>query len=158
MAKQLVIYLILLLSFSAGAIYHYRIRKQCIYSVKLTKPRALIIVITFLIFLAMAYYVGDRHWSKYLIAISASMFITSGVLGEGISQRGIYYRPLGTRRLMALAKWEEIKDIRIDANKNKLESFKLKTQTIFPGQYYSSKDIDEINKYIEKKIEKRECS
>jgi hypothetical protein len=45
---------------------------------------------------------------------------------------------------MRLAKWESIKNIKINADKNKLESFRFKTETIFPDQYYNSEDIPGI--------------
>ena len=148
MVNQVAVYLIMLLIFISGSIYHFRIRKECIYPVKLTKSRTIISIITLLIFCAIAY-IGGNSPKNYPIAISASIFIISGIVGEGIHEKGIYYRPLGKGGLlMQLAKWEDIKNVKIDANKNKLESFKLKTITIFPDQHYNSKDIEKINKYI----------
>ncbi|MGO1469313.1 MAG: hypothetical protein ACTHW2_04765 [Tissierella sp.] len=145
--------LILILAFSAGAIYHFRIRIKCIYPVKLTKPRAVLLGIIPIVFIGMSYYLAENSWDSYLLAISGSIFMVSGILGEGISKKGIYYRPLGAgSQIMRLAKWEDIKDIKLNINKNKLESFKykskLKALTIFPDQYYNSKDIDKIDKYI----------
>lgn len=149
MEGQLTAFLLLIFVFSAGSIYHFRIRKQCIYPVKLTKPRVILLIIISLVFLAMAYYLGGNSWDKYLLAISASLFIISGVLGQGVSEKGIYYRPLGAASLIIrLAKWECIKNIKINAAQNKLESFRFKTETVFPDQYYNSQDILEIkNKY-----------
>lgn len=152
MEKQLGALLILILAFSAGTIYHFRIWIKCIYPVKITKPRAVLLGIIPIVFISMAYYLGGNSWDSYLLAISASLFMVSGILGEGISKKGIYYRPLGAGgQIKRLAKWKDIKDIKIDIDKNKLESFKFKSETIFPDQYYDSKDIDKINKYIKVK-------
>ena len=102
----------------------------------------------------MAYYIGDNSWKNYLLAISGSLFIISGILGQGISEKGIYFRPSGaTMMIIRLAKWEDIKDVKIDFNKNKMEKFKFKSNTIFPDQYYDSKYINKISKEIKKKTE-----
>lgn len=55
-------------------------------------------------------------------------------------------------QVIRLAKWEDIKNVKISEDKGKLESFKFKTEIIFPDQYYSSEDIDEINKYIQMRM------
>ncbi|MBC8590050.1 hypothetical protein [Wansuia hejianensis] len=146
MKNQIAVYFLLLLIFVSGSIYNFRIRRQCIYRVRLTKPRIIILIIASLIFCAIAY-IGGNLWENYLIAISASVFIISGVVGEGIHEKGIYYQ-YGRGILVRLARWKDIKDIKIDTNKNKLKSFKINTLTIFANQYYSSEDINKINKYI----------
>lgn len=151
MDYQVAVYWILLLFFVSVSFYNFRIRKQCIYPVKITKPRIALIIITPLIFCSMAYYVGDNYWLNYLLAISAGILIISRVIGEGIHEKGIYYHA-GTRIVATLAKWEDIKDIDIDMNKNQLKSF---TNTeirkrIYPDQYYSSEDMNEIKYSIDK--------
>jgi len=151
--KQLAVYLILLLVFIVGSIYNFRIRKQCVYSIKLTKSRLIILIIIPLIFLSIAYYIGRNSWNNYILAISAGIFVISAGVGEGIHERGIYYHPPGIILLAKLAKWEDIRDSELDINKNKLKSFKIKTTTMFADQYYS-KDINEINEYIKIKTKK----
>lgn len=152
MNEQLGISLIFILAFSGGAIYHFIIRKRCTYPVKLTKPRAILLIIISPVFLAMAYYLGKNSVFKYLLAISASLFVISGAIGQGISERGIYYRPLGSAgQIIRLAKWEDIKNVKIDINKSKLEKFTYKSDSIYPDQYYDSKYINKINKYIQQK-------
>lgn len=158
MEDKLGVFLILILVFSVGIIYNFRIRIKCIYPVRLTKPRAVLLAIIPMVLLAMAYYLGQNSWDNYLLAVSASLFLISRILGEGISKRGIYYRLLGTgSQIMRLAKWEDIKDVKVNIKKNKIESFKykpkLKAETIFPDQYYNSKDIDKISKYIKTKTD-----
>lgn len=138
----------MLLSFVLGSIYNLRIRKQCIYRVRLTKPRTIVLIIISLAFCSIAY-IGGNTWDNYTIAVSASVFIISGVVGEGIHERGIYYQ-YGRGVLVRLAKWKDIKDIKININENKLKSFKINTLTIFANQYYSSEDINNINKWLEK--------
>lgn len=152
MDNQLVIYLILLLTFIVGSIYNFRIRKQCIYSIKLTKSRHIVLLIIPLIFLIIVYYIGRNSWDNYILAVSASIFVISAGLGEGIHERGIYYHPPGIILLAKLAKWEDIRDSELDINENKLKSFKIKTTTMFVDQYYS-KYINEINEYIKTKTE-----
>ncbi|ABR48409.1 hypothetical protein Amet_2251 [Alkaliphilus metalliredigens QYMF] len=150
MSEQIAVYGLLLLAFISGSIYHFRIRKQCIHPVRLTKPRIIISIITPFIFCFIAY-IGGNLWNYYMLALVAAVFIISGVVGEGIHKKGIYYRPIGQAALLIrLAKWEDVKDIKIDTNKNKLQSFKLKTTTIYPGHYYSPEDINEIKKSIER--------
>ena len=146
MEDQILVYFILLIAFISGSIYNFRIRKQCIYPVKFTKPRIIILIIMSLVFCGIAY-IGGNLWRNCLLAILAILFVISGIVGEGIQERGIYYS-LGRGPLLRLAKWEEIKEIKIDTDKNKLKSFKLKTKTIFLNQYYNPEDIDEINEYI----------
>ncbi|SHE60620.1 hypothetical protein SAMN02745784_01219 [Tissierella praeacuta DSM 18095] len=51
-----------------------------------------------------------------------------------------------------LTKWEDINDFKLNEDKSKLESIKLKTRIIFLDQYYHSKDIDKINEYIKIRI------
>ncbi|MCC5911721.1 MAG: hypothetical protein JJT76_14950 [Clostridiaceae bacterium] len=147
MGEQIAVYALLLLAFVFGSVYHFRIRKQCIHSVRLTKPRILISIITPFIFCIIAY-AGGNLWYYYVLSLAAAVFIISGVVGEGIHEKGIYYGRIGLR--IRLAKWEDIKDIKIDINKNKLQSFKLKTTTIYPNQYYNPEDINEIKKFIER--------
>ena len=137
--------------FAGGSIYSFIIRQKVIYRPKITKISAVVLTITPLLFLGMAYYIGEKSWSKYPIAILGATLLILGATSEGISQKGIYYIPLGGSILKRLAKWEDIKNIKIDSNKNKLESFKHKTVTIFTAQYYKSEEINEIKEYIENK-------
>ncbi|MBU5439754.1 hypothetical protein KQI42_17195 [Tissierella sp. MSJ-40] len=51
-----------------------------------------------------------------------------------------------------LTKWEDINDFKLNEDKSKLESIKLKIRIIFLDQYYHSKDIDKINEYIKIRI------
>lgn len=149
MGKEVILYWVLLLFFTSISFYNFKIRKECIYPVKLTKPRAILILIIPLIFLGLTYSVGHKSWLKYLLAVSASLLIISRVVGEGIHEEGIYYHS-GRRILATLAKWEDIKDIEIDINKNQLKSFtntRIKVR-IYPDQYYSCEDINYISKYL----------
>lgn len=149
MGKEVILYWVLLLFFTSISFYNFKIRKECIYPVKLTKPRAILILIIPLIFLGLTYSVGHESWLKYLLAVSASLLIISRVVGEGIHEEGIYYHS-GRRILATLAKWEDIKDIEIDINKNQLKSFtntRIKVR-IYPDQYYSCEDINYISKYL----------
>ncbi|MPW25505.1 hypothetical protein GC105_06860 [Alkalibaculum sp. M08DMB] len=148
MSKEIAVYVLFFLTFIFGSIYHFSIRRQCIYPVRLTKPRIILSTISPFIFCFIAY-IGGNLWSHYILALLAAVFIISGVVGEGIHKKGIYYRPMGHAALLIrLAKWEDIKDIKIDINKNKLHSFRYKTTTIYPGQYYSHEDINEFKKSI----------
>lgn len=149
MKKEVIVYWTLSVFFISISFYNFRIRKQCIYPVKLTKPRAILIIIIPLIFLCIAYNVGYNSWLKYLLAISASILIISRVIGEGIHEKGIYYHS-GKRIIATLAKWEDIKDIEIDMNKNQLKSFtntKIRKK-IYPDQYYRPEYMNEISKYL----------
>ncbi len=94
-------------------------------------------------------YIAGNTWYNYILALSASIFLISGTLSQGFNEKGIYYL-YGRGILVRLAKWEDIKDIKIDRNKNKLLSFKLKTLTMIVNQYYGSEDIDMLNEYMEK--------
>lgn len=149
MENQIIIYFILFISFISGSIHNFSIYKQCIYPVKLTKPKKIILIIVFLVLCGIAY-IGGNLWQNYLLVISAILFLISGIVGEGIHERGIYYI-LGRGLLVRLAKWEDIKGIKMDTDKSKLEGFKLKRKTIVLNQYYNSEDINEINDYIKSK-------
>ncbi|WP_313233218.1 hypothetical protein [Tissierella praeacuta] len=149
MSEKIIVYGLLLLAFIIGSIYHFKIRQECIFPVKLTRPRIIISIIIPFIFCFMAY-IGGNLWYYYILALVAAVFIISGITGEGIHEKGIYYRGIGAATLLLrLAKWEEIKDIEIDINNNKLQSFKLRTTRIYPNQYYSQRDITEIKEYVE---------
>lgn len=99
MGNQVVVYLLLFLFFTSVSFYNFIIRKQCIFPVKLTKPRAILILIIPLIFFGLAYNVGDKSWLKYILVVSASLLIISRVVGEGIHEKGIYYH--SGRRILA---------------------------------------------------------
>lgn len=149
MNNQILIYLILLSSFTAGGVYNFRKRKQCNYNVRIRKSMIITLIISTLIFLIIAY-IGGNTWYNYLLSISASIFLVSGLISQGFNEIGIYYL-YGRGILVRFAKWEDIKDIKFDVNKNKLLSFKLKTLTIFVNQYYRSEDIYRLNNYMEDK-------
>lgn len=153
MKEENIVYIIFSLVFIAGSIYSYKKRKECIYSIKQTKPRRIIRAIIPIVFLVMAYFVGSGSFYDYILAILASVFLIFSILSGGIHEDGIYHHNVGVRILIPrLAKWEDIKDVKLDVKKGKLESFKFKRKTIFPDQYYDPKDIREINKYIKGKI------
>lgn len=147
MNNQTGVFLLLLLSFVGGSIYNFRIRKQCIYNIRLKRSTIITLIIGSIVINLIAY-IGGNTWDNYLFSIAGSLFLISGVTSEGIHERGTYYS-YGRGILVRLAKWQEIKDIKFDKNKNKLVSFKLKTLTVFTNQHYSSEDIDKINEYLE---------
>lgn len=150
MNKKILIYLLVLISFAAGSIYNLKKRKECVYNIKVRKPIAIILVMSTLILLFIAY-IGGNRWDNYLLSLSASIFLISGVISGGIHEKGIYYL-YGRGILVRLGRWEEIKDVKFEEEKNKLKSFKIKTLTIFPNQYYNSKDMDRIREYIKMKV------
>ncbi|MCR1900101.1 hypothetical protein NSA47_14120 [Irregularibacter muris] len=149
MDDEIVVYGLLLFAFIAGSIYHFRIRRQCIHPIRLTKPRMILSSIILFIFCFIAY-IGGNVWHYYILALAGAVFIISGVVAEGIHEKGIYYGGVHGIHLKRLAKWEDIEDIKIDTQKNKLQSFKLKTTTIYPGQFYSSQAIHEIKKLLKR--------
>ena len=149
MDNQILIYLLLLLSFTSGSVYNFRKRKQCNYNVRIRKSMIIILIFSTLTFFSITYIAGNT-WYNYILSLSASIFLISGTLSQGFNKRGIYYL-YGRGILVRLAKWEDIKDIKLDENENKLKSFKLKTLTMIVNQYYRSGDIDRLNKYMESK-------
>ena len=152
MGVKAVTYGLLLVAFIFGSIYHFKIRKECIYLVKLTKVRIVISIIIPLIFCIIAYIGGDQ-WHYYILSLAAAVFLISGIVGEGIHEKGIYYRGSGSVTLLILlAKWDDIKDIKIDINNSKLESFRYKAAKIYLGQHYNRGDIIEIKKIVEDNI------
>lgn len=115
MGKEVTVYFILLLTFTIGSIYNFRIRKQSIYPVRPTKPRVIIMILSPLIFLSILYYINENFWGNYVLAILASVFIISAIVGEGIHEEGIYYHSSGINFLFAkLVKWEDIRDMELD--------------------------------------------
>lgn len=149
--REQIFNLLLIFLFTIGSLHNFKMRKECIYNEKITKPMIIVIAIIPLIFLCIAYFTGNSL-KHYIVSISASIFFISGVIGQGINEKGIYYRPIGKASvLIRLAKWEDIDDIKIDINKNKLESFKFKTTRVYQEQYYNQQDINEIKKLIDGK-------
>ena len=137
--------------FTGGSIYGFIISKKIIYHPKITKTSVVVLIITPILLLGMAQYIGYKSWTKYPMIILATTLLIFAVTSEGISEKGIYCATLGGGILKHLAKWEDIKTIKINPNNNKLESFKHKTITIFTAQYYKSEEINEIKEYIENK-------
>ncbi len=148
MNNQLLVYFVLLLSFIAGSLYNFIKRNQCNYHAKIRRSMIIILMFSALTLFTITYIAGNT-WYNYILSLSASIFLISGTLSQGFNRRGIYYL-YGRGILVRLAKWEDIKDIKIDRNKNKLLSFKLKTLTMIVNQYYGSEDIDMLNEYMEK--------
>lgn len=148
MNGEIAVYILLLLAFIIGSIYHVNIRIKCIYPIKLTKARIILSGISLLIFCMIAY-IGGNRWYYYILAFAAAIYLTASIAGEGMQEKGIYYRSLGPgSTIIRLAKWKDISDVTIDINQNKLESFKLKSTRIHPNQYYRQDDLAEIEKYI----------
>lgn len=147
MENQILKYLLLIILFVAGSIYNFKIRKQCVYRVRLTKPKVITLIVISLVFCVIAYISGNL-WENYILIFSGITFIISGVLAEGIHKDGIYYL-YGRGILVKLAKWEDIEDVEIDINQQKLKSFKVENMAIFANHYYNLEDINEINKFIE---------
>ena len=148
MNNQILVYFVLLLSFIAGSLYNFIKRNQCNYHAKIRRSMIIILMFSALTLFTITYIAGNT-WYNYILALSASIFLISGTLSQGFNEKGIYYL-YGRGILVRLAKWEDIKDIKIDRNKNKLLSFKLKTLTMIVNQYYGSEDIDMLNEYMEK--------
>ncbi|RBP57398.1 hypothetical protein DES36_13011 [Alkalibaculum bacchi] len=149
MIEQMVVYGLLIITFILVSMYNFKIRYECIYPVRLTKPRIIISIIIPFIFCFIAY-IGGNLWHYYILALVAAICIISSIVGEGIHEKGIYYYP-GKRLIATLAKWEDIKDIKVDMSKNQLKSFKnTKTNIrIYTDQYYSLEGIVAIKKFIE---------
>lgn len=145
MGEKIAVFGFLLIAFIFGSIYHFKIRQECTFPVRLTKPRIIISTTIPFIFCFIAY-IGGNLWYNYILALVAAVFVISGIVGEGIHEKGIYYRGVG---LIRLAKWKDIQDIKIDTTNNKLQSFKFKTTRLYPGQYYSQEDIIKIKDFIE---------
>ncbi|WP_440895723.1 hypothetical protein ACS127_14400 [Amphibacillus sp. Q70] len=153
METQVAIYGLLLFAlFISISVHNFRVRIQCIYPVTVTKTGVIIIIVVSLVFLSIAYYVDSsfvQPWLRYLLSISASFLVISRVVGEGIHERGIYYYP-GRRIIATLVKWEDIENIEMDRNKNRLISFRniTKRKTIYPNHYYRQEDMAAIEKNI----------
>lgn len=140
------IYIILLLSFVVGSYYNLEIRKQSIYNIKLTKTMIALLAISVGVLLVLAY-IGGNTLKTYLLGISASVLIVSGVSAQGIHRSGIYHL-YGRGILPKLAKWEDIESLDIDKEKNKLKSLRIETKTMGVNQYYSPEAIGKLNEYL----------
>lgn len=149
MNNQMLVYFLLLSSFVAGSVYNLIKRKQCNYNVRIRRSMIITLIFATLVFFTITYIAGNT-WYNYILSFSASIFLISGTLSQGFNEKGIYYL-YGRGILVRLAKWEDIKDIKLDENKDKLKSFKLKTLTVFVNQHYRPGDIDRLNKYMESK-------
>jgi len=141
--------ILFLLGFIGGSIYNLNIRKGCLYPIKITKARKILSVLAFFIFSFVAY-IGGNLWYYYVVAVAGAIYLISSIVGQGIHEKGIYYQGIGPgSTIIKLAKWENIHDIKIDETKNKLESFRVKTNKIEPDQYYNPEDIPQIIKFVE---------
>lgn len=155
---DILVYLILLGSFTAGFLFNLNRRKQCVYSVRLTKIRAIILIVSALVFFSMVCYFGENLWTNYLLATAASLFLLSGVLAEGIHDKGILY--LQGRGLPPIIKWESIKYANVKKSDYTVLTFIDKSyisNLLGLGgrekkQYYSLEDFEGIDEYIQKKV------
>lgn len=136
--------------FVFNAIYHYYIRHQCIYLAKLTKGMVAVLAIIPIVFLSLAYTVGNGLMENVILSVGASLSMISQIAGRGISEKGIYYwTKTGLNRL---AKWEDIEKLHFDKSKCHLEKIRFTSYACYPDQYYQSEKVKEIYDYIQKRI------
>lgn len=153
-----IIYLLMLCLFITISIFHIRIRKECIYPVRLTKPRIALMIAIPLILLIVPY-TASKQWHHYLLTIVMGISVGSVFMGEGIGEKGIHYHGHSRSIIARLARWEDIENIKFDTKKNRLKSFRYKNKygniTIFPDQYYGPEKINEIKEYIKDRQENK---
>ena len=153
MDEQIIIYLIFFILFILLAIYNFRMRLQCVFPALVTKLNRVAIFLFPLIFILIAYVTGN-HWSYYVLSSAGSLYIISYGVGQGIHPKGIFYhRVRGQGPISRLAKWEDITEVNIDWNKNKLTSLNWRGKRVELHQFYSEADLKEIEKIIQKKLE-----
>lgn len=85
---DLIPYTGILAIFFLGTWYHMRIYRSCIYHTKLTKSMKVVLFFIPILFIGMAYFVGEKSLYKYPLSLMASLFLMSGPLAEGISEKG----------------------------------------------------------------------
>lgn len=146
--SDLIPYFLILGMFVGGTWYHVRIYQSNILIAKLTKPMKIVLILIPVVLIGMAYVVGDKSLYNYLLSIAASIFLMSRPLAEGVSEKGIYYISAGSGMLLRLAKWEHIKNVKIDSDKNKLKSFTYKKRRTYPSQFYRPQEFEEIRHLI----------
>ncbi|MBU5311546.1 hypothetical protein KQI38_05860 [Tissierella carlieri] len=54
-----------------------------------------------MLFIGIPYFTGENSLKNYALAVLASLFIISAMVGEGIHERGIHYHPSGINFLFA---------------------------------------------------------
>jgi len=142
---------LLLIAFIWGSVYHFNIRKECIYPIKISKPTVIIIIILPLLFSFIAYVAGNQ-WYYYIVGLAAAIFLISHLVGAGIHKKGIYYHGTGIGNFVTkLARWEDMSDLKFDRTNNKLNSFKLKKTRIYigyPGKYKNLDNIYELENFL----------
>lgn len=141
------------LAFIGGSVYHFKIRKESIYPIEITKPMIAIIIILPFFFCFIAYIAGNQ-WYFYIVGLAAAVFVISNLVGAGIHPKGIYYHSTGVGNIISkLAKWEYISNLKFDRKNNKLKSFKLKNTRIYlgyPGKYQKLDNINKIEKFLDR--------
>lgn len=136
--------------FVIHTVYHFHIRDTLIFKAKLTKGMMVLLVVIPTIFLGLAYSVGNGLMENVVLALVASLFMVSQILGRGIGEAGIYYwSNYGMNRL---AKWEKIEKINFDYDKNHLEKIRFASYACYPDQYYHSEDVRKIKEYIQRRM------
>lgn len=147
--NTLFIYLLSFLLF-ANAIYHFWIRQECIYVAQLTKGMKGIALMIPIIFLGLAYSVGNGLVENMLVALAASLSMISRIVGQGISEKGIYYwTRTGVNRL---ARWEAIQKVNINYSRHRLEKIRLETYASYPNQLYRAEEFQKIAEDIQRRI------
>lgn len=146
--SDLIPYFLILALFIGGTWYHVRIYQSNLFFAKLSKSMKLVLILIPVILIGMAFVVGDKSLFNFLLSIAASIFLMSRPMAEGVSEKGIYYISTGGGMLLRLAKWEDIRDIKIDSDKNKLKSFTYKKRRAYPSQSYRPQEFEEIMRLI----------
>lgn len=147
--NKALIYLLSVILF-LNTIYHFRIRQKCIYLAQLTKGMAVVLVIIPIVFLSLAYIVGNGLEENVVVAVAVSSSMISRIVGRGISEEGIYYwTKTGVNRL---ASWENIKKVDVNHSKNRVEKIRFQNYARYMDQYYPAKDIRKIDEYIQRRI------
>ena len=147
MSPELTFGLLISIFFLSISIHNFKIRKECVYFIQLTKPRKVLFIFISILFSFVAY-MGGNEPQYYILALSAAFCLNSTLVCAGIHEKGIYYYP--TRRLIAtLVKWESIENVRVNKKKNQLKSFRHTKykRRIYPNQYYLKEAIEILQQF-----------
>ena len=155
--KDLSIEIILLVFlFLAGSLYHANLARKAIFRVKLTRLRKIIIAFILIASLALVYFTSKRGVHYFLI-LSLDIYLISSIVFESISDRGINYRKLGlSGHLLSFASWEYISELQIDKKLARINAIKYKDSYIAISQSYEEEEMEAIEEFINKKMEKVE--
>ena len=132
--------MIIAVLFIIGSFFHLRMRRKHLISCHVKSVLKLTLIIVIVVFMLMAHFLRGEPLD-YLIALSASGFIFSSILSQGISGKGVCYFT-GATFILSTAPWKNIQKAVI--SEGEILGIEFSGKTLRFNQTYKKKDRDKV--------------